>query len=379
MNWLMMNLPIFTFTLFAFAFGLVAGSFINVLVARLPFEKSVVWPGSRCMACLQPIALRDNLPIIGWLRLRGRCRTCGARFSSRYLWIELFTGLAFVALFLAEIVFNVLGSPGLRNAVWGGVPTLDAWIVFFTHALLIALLIAASAIDLQYKIVPIQLTVAGTLIGLILSTLFPWPFPNLPSDVPVSPIASSWSHPVFAGMIPTGMAMWPAWGPPLAWAPAGSWQLGLLTGLAGAAVGQFVGRSVKYLFETGFRREALGIGDADLMMMAGAFLGWQPVAIAFFVGAIVLLPIVLLQRLVSAILRRPPDADPAIPFGPGIAAGIVICWFGWSGWAPLGELVQTIFFEEVILAALVVIMGGGLLAAGTVISLVRGGEGEQPA
>ncbi len=369
MNWLMMNLPAVIFLFFVFAFGLVVGSFLNVLIARLPFEKSVIWPGSRCFTCLQPLRLADNLPIIGYLRLRGRCRMCGATFSSRYLWVELFTGLAFVGLFVAEIMLNTSDIPGLRNAVWGGVPTLTAWLFFFVHAFLLAMLIAASVIDIQYKIVPAQITVIGTIVGLITSTLLPWPWPSAVTDIPANLNQMPWSHPLCSGIIPIGLTLWPVWGPPLDWAPAGSWQLGLMTAVVGAAVGQAIGRSVKYLFEMGFGKEALGIGDADLLMMAGAFLGWQPIAIAFFVGAVVLLPIVLLLRLVALIRRWPPSADPAIPFGPGIAAGIVIVWLGW----PLfGELVQTVFYEEIILGAMVVIMGGGLLAAGVIINLVRG-------
>ena len=72
------------------------GSFLNVLIARLPYEKSIIWPSSRCFACFRPIRPLDNIPILGYLRLRGRCRHCGAQFSSRYLWVELGTGLAFL-------------------------------------------------------------------------------------------------------------------------------------------------------------------------------------------------------------------------------------------------------------------------------------------
>ena len=82
-----------------FVTGLVVGSFLNVCIARLPLEKSLLWPNSRCGNCLQSIHRWDNLPIIGYLRLRGRCRTCGVTFSSRYLWVELFTGLGFLAIF----------------------------------------------------------------------------------------------------------------------------------------------------------------------------------------------------------------------------------------------------------------------------------------
>src|SRR5438309_1672727 len=91
----------------AFLLGAAVGSFINVCVARLPFEKSLFWPTSRCGSCYQKIRPRDNVPIIGYLVLRGRCRTCGARFSVRYLLVEVFTALAFTALAYFLIFANV--------------------------------------------------------------------------------------------------------------------------------------------------------------------------------------------------------------------------------------------------------------------------------
>lgn len=377
----MLFLPHAVFILFVFAFGLVVGSFLNVLIARLPFEKSVIWPGSRCFTCLQPLRLADNLPVIGYLRLRGKCRHCGAKFSCRYLWVELFTGLAFVGLFMAEVMLNVSRAPGMKNELVmpQGVPTLEAWLFFFVHAFLLAILIAASVIDLQFKIVPPQITIVGTIVGLTASALFPWPWPNTLQNLPADLALFPWNHPANtfpqqdgSPGIPIGLTLWPAW-EPFTWAPAGSWRLGLLNGIIGAAVGQFIGRAVKFLFETGFGKEALGIGDADLLMMAGAFLGWQPVAIAFFVGAIVLLPIVLLQRLYETIRQIEPSLDRSIPFGPGIAAGIIICWLGWD---LFGELVQTVFFDAWLLGGMVAVMGGGLLAAGTVITVVRGSTEE---
>jgi leader peptidase (prepilin peptidase)/N-methyltransferase len=66
-----------------FLTGLAVGSFLNVVVGRLPLEKSILWPNSRCLTCLRPLAFQDNLPVIGWLLRRGRCRWCGAAFSSR--------------------------------------------------------------------------------------------------------------------------------------------------------------------------------------------------------------------------------------------------------------------------------------------------------
>ena len=111
------QIPLVSCLLFAFLFGLGIGSFLNVLVARLPFDKSVLWPGSRCGSCYRSLRLSDNLPIIGYLRLRGKCRFCGTHFSSRYLWIELGTGLMFVGLFAMELIYNWHRIPGLENAL----------------------------------------------------------------------------------------------------------------------------------------------------------------------------------------------------------------------------------------------------------------------
>src|SRR5436190_22169058 len=107
MNALVMNLPVVLWTFWVFVTGCAIGSLLNVCVARLPLEKSIVWPGSRCSSCLQPIRWFDNIPLLSYWLLRGRCRTCGARFSMRYFWVELVTGLAFAGLYLGEIVWNV--------------------------------------------------------------------------------------------------------------------------------------------------------------------------------------------------------------------------------------------------------------------------------
>ena len=100
-----------------FVLGAAMGSFLNVCVSRLPLEKSILWPGSRCGSCFQRIRWYDNLPLLSYLWLRGRCRTCGARFSPRYFLVELFTGLGFAALFYAEVVTNIHGWPG-RGQDW---------------------------------------------------------------------------------------------------------------------------------------------------------------------------------------------------------------------------------------------------------------------
>src|SRR5262245_56779955 len=108
--------PLVYFGIIAFVFGAMFGSLLNVVVARVPYEKSVLCPGSSCGKCFQPIRWYDNIPLVSYWVLRGRCRTCKARFSIQYFLVELFVALAFVSIFVIEIVRNCNGVPGLANA-----------------------------------------------------------------------------------------------------------------------------------------------------------------------------------------------------------------------------------------------------------------------
>ncbi len=130
-------------------FGLVLGSFANVLVHRLPRGESIVWPGSRCPECGHPIAWFDNVPLLSWLLLRGRCRHCRAPISRRYP--------------LVELAFAVL---------WGGVlaalgPTLPA----LGGGVFLSLLLVLALIDLETMLLPDVLTLGGTAAGLALAWL----------------------------------------------------------------------------------------------------------------------------------------------------------------------------------------------------------------
>ncbi len=264
-----------------FALGACVGSVLNYCFYRLPLEKSILWPGPRCGRCLQPIRWFDNIPLVSYCLLRGRCRTCGGSIPARHLAIELLTGLLFAGLFYAEIGRNILGLPflGSRQAAIaaGDVPP-AAWAVFFCHAILVSFLLLTSLCDLDDMAIPLPITITGTLVGLVCSMFWPWPFPNAVSHLP------------FAGgaippRLPAGLYPWPVWYPLPDWLPAGSWQLGLATGLAGAAAGMMVIRVVRFTFGVTRGIEAMGVGDADLMMMAGAFVGWQPILLSCFVAA----------------------------------------------------------------------------------------------
>jgi leader peptidase (prepilin peptidase)/N-methyltransferase len=130
---------------FAFAFGLVVGSFLNVVVYRLPRGESLAWPGSRCPGCQSPIAPYDNVPLLSWLLLRGRCRHCRAPIVWRYPALELLTGGVFLAL-------AVRHGASLETLLW----------MAFAAAL-----VAAAAIDLEHQIIPDEISLGGLAVGLV--------------------------------------------------------------------------------------------------------------------------------------------------------------------------------------------------------------------
>lgn len=362
---------------FAFIIGVNVGSFLNVVVGRLPLEKSILWPNSRCLSCLHSLTGFDNLPIIGWLRRRGRCRYCGSYFSSRYMWVELATGIGFAGLFVLDVLLNWHGVPymDLARAQINrtGLPPWEVLPFFLHHALLFSLLLAAALCDWDHRSIPMSLTVTGTLFGLISATCWPWPWPNDPVSVaglnqPIVLVngqvqARNWAFNIPQGAVTPGVYPWPVWGPVPEWLSHHRWALGLLTGLTGAMVGMFMIRSVKFTFEKGLGREAIGLGDADLMMMAGAFLGWQPIVVAFFVGAIVSLPLGIVFRLVKK--------EEAFPFGPGLALGIMITMLTWR-W--VGPVMQLYLFEPILVLVAVVVMAGGLFIGSIVVRALGSGR-----
>src|SRR5262249_30190073 len=134
-------------------------------------------------------------------------------------------------------------------------------------------------------------------------------------------------------VIPIGLYPWPVWAPLPNWLPPGSWQLGVATGLVGALVGTFLLRGMRFLFSSGLGKEALGLGDADLMMMVGAFLGWQVVVVSVFVAVI--------PALFFGIIQVAVHRDNSLPFGPSLGAGAILTMLLW-GW--IGPYLQPLFF-----------------------------------
>jgi leader peptidase (prepilin peptidase)/N-methyltransferase len=332
---------------FLFIFGTMTGSLLNVCVYRLPLEKSIIWPGSHCGKCLQPIRWYDNIPLVSYLVLRGRCRRCGATFSSRYFLIELLTGLIFAGLFYLVVDVNIHDFPVLARQQ--GVmqrmllPTWEAWAIWGHHTLLVCFLIVAFFCDLDHREIPLGITVPGAVLGLVAATVLPWPWPLTPAAaVARMPPGDPWwiVDPALGPKL--GAYPWPFWGPlPGLFAPGGNWQTGLATGLAGALGGTLLLRVVRFLFGVGMGIEALGLGDADLMMMAGGFLGWQPVVVAFVAGVLI--------GLVFGLAQLALRGDNSMPFGPSLAVGTVVVMLCWRWvYAPT----QAIFFNLPLLVGL---------------------------
>jgi leader peptidase (prepilin peptidase)/N-methyltransferase len=218
--------------------GLAFGSFLNVCIYRLPLGLSVITPRSACPKCKEPIAFYDNMPVVSWLILRGRCRHCDAKISARYLMIELLTGLMFVACY---------GYFGF---------TLSTLKYCAFSFLLLGLIFT----DAETKLLPDKLTLPGLALGLVFSLI-----------VPVNDLASQF--------LP-GMVSLPFSG------EISARLLSLIDSLLGAAVGaSFIyGAGAIYLRWRG--AEGMGFGDVKLMAMVGAFLGMKLTVFTIFTASV---------------------------------------------------------------------------------------------
>jgi leader peptidase (prepilin peptidase)/N-methyltransferase len=137
--------------------GCCIGSFLNVVIYRLPREKSLVHPGSSCPHCGQVIRFYDNIPLLSWLILRAKCRRCKGPISPRYFIVELLTGSVFLGLYLAYFHTNV----------WPSLHINGAWFIYLIHIILLSAFIAASGIDLELWIIPLSICWFVTAVGVI--------------------------------------------------------------------------------------------------------------------------------------------------------------------------------------------------------------------
>jgi leader peptidase (prepilin peptidase) / N-methyltransferase len=221
-----------------FFLGLSFGSFLNVCIYRLPLGLSVVTPRSACPRCKRPIAFYDNLPVLSWLLLRGRCRECKTKISPRYLLIELLTGV----LFLGCYAFFGLGLATLKYCTFG------------------FLILGLIFTDAETKLLPDKLTLPGLALGIFFSLL-----------VPVSDLASQFLPGIISLPFSSDVSIR---------------LLSLLDSLLGAALGaSFIyGAGAVYLRWRG--AEGMGFGDVKLMAMVGAFLGMKLTIFTIFTASL---------------------------------------------------------------------------------------------
>ena len=256
--------------LLAGLFGLLIGSFLNVCIYRLPRDLSVVRPRSFCPACEHPIAWYDNVPVVSFLLLQGKCRKCAARISLRYPVVELLTGFYFFC------VVYVLGAGGLgiKNCIFG--------------AILIALIFA----DLEERILPDEFTIGGIIAGFLISAF-------VPMDAGImqlllmsvrNPTIVSVAESAFAALFCAG-ALW----------------------VVGA------------LYQKLRHREGLGFGDVKMVAMIGAFLGLQGALLTMIAGS-------LLGSIVGLAyiwLARKEMSSYELPFGSFLgSAALAVTFYG---------------------------------------------------
>jgi leader peptidase (prepilin peptidase)/N-methyltransferase len=221
-----------------FMFGLIFGSFLNVCIHRIPLGESVVMPSSACPKCHKQIKPYDNIPVLSWLILRGRCRNCQAPITPRYAIVELLIGLLFLACFW-EFDFSLMA---LKYCVFSFLIT---GLVF---------------IDAEWKLLPDLLTLPGLAIGLV----FSW-------FVPVNKL--------LADLLPV---LFPA-SDVYEW----SWHwLSLMDSLLGAAIGAGFIFGVGFIYLQARGVEGMGFGDVKLMAMVGAFLGVKLTVLTIFAASL---------------------------------------------------------------------------------------------
>jgi leader peptidase (prepilin peptidase) / N-methyltransferase len=260
-------------TVVYFAFGLAIGSFLNVCICRIPRRESVVLPRSHCPECEQPIRPYDNIPVLSYLWLRGRCRFCQTRISPQYPAVELLTGAALVVCAL----------------VWNFAPAT------YVNSAFLAALIVLIFIDYQHQILPNIITLPGILAGIALS---PFQAPNVYRDAVSYGLATLVKRDDPERLLP----------------------------FAGAILGVALGGGLLLLVGATYsrlrKRQGLGMGDVKMMAMVGAFLGWRLALLTIFVGSLV-------GSIVGVFLIafRGKNLQTKLAFGTFLGPGAVIALF----------------------------------------------------
>jgi leader peptidase (prepilin peptidase)/N-methyltransferase len=258
---------------FSFAFGAAFGSFLNVVIHRVPREESIVFPNSACPKCKKPIKPFDNIPLISWLVLRGKCRNCGEPISARYPAVELLTAVLFVIVYLCI----------------GFTPFLPVALAFAV------VMVALIFIDAEHMILPNVITYPLFVVALAVRIFYPV---------------------LFTGNYFSDLEHWPFFGT--------EGYPGWAISLAGALLGALVGGGFLWLVGALWKRlrgiEAMGLGDVKMMLGVGALLGWRLTILSIFLGAFsgAVIGSVLMLR------QKDKDFQMQIPFGIFLGMGSLL-------------------------------------------------------
>ena len=263
----------------AFALGLILGSFLNVCISRLPRRESVVHPRSRCPECTRAIRWHDNIPLLSWLFLRGRCRACNQPISWRYPAVELLTGLWFasVAFRFASLFASVSIPLSTESFV-------DLWITGLSLCILGFLLIGLTVMDWQTMVLPDAFTLSGIAVALFLvctEAIFLGPNED---QIHLTQHSLHLTSP--GGVVDRGNLF--LTGPE-------DLLFGRIVAICAAALLLLL---IRWLYKSIRHREGMGMGDVKLLAMIAAFLGFWPAVLALFFGVLAasLYGVVLLAR-----------------------------------------------------------------------------------
>lgn len=264
-----MTSPLMFLMLCSFVAGLVVGSFLNVCIYRIPKDKSLLFPGSLCPFCGKSIKWYDNIPLISYLILRGKCRFCKRRISPIYPVVELLTGFLFGSLFYYFII--------LRH---------EPFYICLIYAGLGCALIISTFVDARLHIIPNEVTYTGLILAPILSFAFPG-LHHLPGKLRYFTITE---YPRIDALAASFLGI----------AVAGG--LIFLTGVVAKAI---------------LKKEAMGFGDVKLMGMVGGIIGWKLGIVAFFVapffGLFMGIPMLIFKKA------------NIIPYGPFLSLASLTC------------------------------------------------------
>lgn len=205
-----------------FVLGLTVGSFLNVCIYRLPREESIVKPRSHCPKCNKSIPWYDNIPLLSYIILGGKCRYCQAKISFQYFTVELLTGLIFL------LFYNSFGLS----------------MISLIYVVFVCGLIIATFVDFNFRIIPDEINIGGIILGLIISFIYPRLHATNNNLIGL--------YRSFLGIIVGGGIIW-------------------IFGIAGDFI---------------FKKETMGGGDVKLMAMIGAFLGWELALLTFFIAPV---------------------------------------------------------------------------------------------